>query len=78
MPIREYVCNQCGSDFEKIVRATQAGDDVACPSCGSRRLEKKLSSFSAHSGASRNAPASPMCPSGGVCATPGMCGMSRN
>lgn len=78
MPIREFVCNHCGTDFEKIVRATQATSEIACPSCGSHHLEKKLSGFAAHSGGSRAAAPAPMCPSGGVCGTPGMCGMSRN
>lgn len=78
MPIREFLCTQCGADFEKIVRASQSSAAVACPECGSDRLEKKLSGFAAHSGgAHANAPA-PMCPSGGPCGMPSMCGMNRN
>ena len=77
MPIREFVCNQCGADFEKIVRASQSDAAIACPSCGSRELEKKLSGFAAHRTASRAA-AAPMCPGGGMCGSDGMCGMNRN
>lgn len=78
MPIREFVCNQCATDFEKIVRASQSSEDIVCPSCGSHLLERKLSSFAAHSGSSHAAAPAPMCPGGGVCGTPGMCGINHN
>ena len=79
MPIREFVCSQCGSGFEKIVRMSQDDAEVACPSCGSHHLERKLSSFAAHSSAPRSAAPTPTqgCP-GGMCGNPGMCGMNRN
>ncbi len=77
MPIREYVCSQCGNDFEKIVRMSQRTEDLECPSCGGHQLEKKLSSFSAHSASSRTSAPAPVCPSG-MCGNPGMCGMNRN
>ncbi|MCL4784158.1 MAG: zinc ribbon domain-containing protein [Bryobacterales bacterium] len=78
MPIREFVCTECGTDFEKIVRASQAQDAIACPSCGSRELSKKLSGFAAHSGASRASAPAPMCPGGGMCGVEGVCGINRN
>lgn len=41
MPIYEYTCDACETDFEKIVRV---GAPVpACPSCGSDEVHKKLS-----------------------------------
>ena len=39
MPIYEYRCRGCGKEFEALVRAT---DTPACE-CGSKDLEKKLS-----------------------------------
>ena len=42
MPIYEYACTQCGHEFEKLVRT---GTVLACPSCQSAELEKKLSVF---------------------------------
>ena len=44
MPIFEYACNQCGHEFETLVRASTVAD---CPSCHSTDLAKKLS-VSAH------------------------------
>lgn len=46
MPIYEYQCNHCEYMFEKLVR--QSGDKTpTCPECGSRRVTKQFSSFSA-------------------------------
>jgi len=72
MPIYEYRCSSCGSEFEKLVRAS---DMPKCPSCQGEKLEKKLSVFStssqqAGSGALPEACAS--CPNSGG---PGSCMM---
>ena len=40
MPIYEYRCSGCKSEFEQLVRT---GDTPACPSCGSTSLERLLS-----------------------------------
>ena len=42
MPIFEYVCKECHSGFEMLVRGTMAAE---CPSCKSTNLEKQLSVF---------------------------------
>ena len=69
MPIFEYLCEDCGSKFEKLVRGS---DGVACPSCGQKHLQQQFSTFAAHAnGAPKEA--MPSCPSG-MCATPGLCG----
>ena len=47
MPIFEYQCASCSSEFEKLVRASSPA--VECPVCRSTDLRKKLSTFSAHS-----------------------------
>ena len=47
MPIYEYVCDDCGTKFEKLVRRNQ--DAIACPSCGESHLNTALSTFAAHS-----------------------------
>jgi putative FmdB family regulatory protein len=42
MPIYEYACQDCGKEFELLVRS----DTVpACPQCHTTHLEKKLSVF---------------------------------
>jgi putative FmdB family regulatory protein len=42
MPIFEYVCGECDRRFELLLRGAEK---PACPGCGSRRLEKRLSVF---------------------------------
>jgi len=55
MPIYEYTCQQCGHDFEYLLR----GDEKpACPACGKRRLAKRFSVPAAHTEGS----ALPQCP----------------
>jgi putative FmdB family regulatory protein len=43
MPIYEYVCGNCGNEFEKLVFSYSA--DVVCPDCSSTELERKVSLF---------------------------------
>ena len=72
MPIYEYLCEDCGSTFEKLVRRT--GDAVECPSCGKEHLKQQLSTFAAHAnGKPQAAPQMGGCPAG-MCQTPGLCG----
>jgi putative FmdB family regulatory protein len=42
MPIYEYACKKCGSEFETLVRSTTVPQ---CPDCRSTELDKKLSVF---------------------------------
>jgi len=46
MPIYEYRCSSCGTEFEKLVRAS---DTPECPSCHGRDLDKLLPSFAVSS-----------------------------
>jgi putative FmdB family regulatory protein len=45
MPIFEYKCEKCNTKFEKLVNSSEA--EVRCEKCGSEKVEKQLSSFSA-------------------------------
>jgi len=40
MPIYEYVCRDCGHEFECLVRDNEK---PSCPSCGRRKLSKQFS-----------------------------------
>lgn len=42
MPIYEYTCQDCGTDFELLVRSDTR---LECPTCQSTQLEKQLSVF---------------------------------
>jgi putative FmdB family regulatory protein len=44
MPIYEYVCMQCESHFEELVRN---GEQPDCPECGAADVRKQLSVFAA-------------------------------
>ena len=72
MPIYEYLCDDCGTRFEKLVRRD---DPVLCPSCGESHLTTQFSTFSARANGKSAEPAAPSCP-GGMCRTPGLCGMN--
>ena len=77
MPIYEYLCQDCGTKFEKLVRRQAETPDLECPKCGQKHLKQELSTFAAHAGGAKSQDA-PMCPSGGPCSNPGMCGMNFN
>jgi putative FmdB family regulatory protein len=73
MPIFEYLCDDCGTKFEKLVR-NRASTDVLCPSCGESHVTTQLSTFAAHASSPRSSQeALPSCASG-MCQTPGLCG----
>jgi putative FmdB family regulatory protein len=77
MPLYEYQCAQCGHVFESLVR--KAGEKPsACPQCGSKKLNKQFSTFSAGSSEGIDFPS---CSSGtcstGACPT-GTCPFSGN
>lgn len=71
MPLYEYTCNHCDSDFELLVRGSE---QPRCPECDSPKLEKRLSVPAAHThGSSRELPVCQPMPGGG-CGLP-QCGM---
>lgn len=41
MPIYEFVCKKCKEVFESFVM--KGADDISCPKCGSKELEKLIS-----------------------------------
>ena len=45
MPIYEYVCMECESHFEELVRN---GEAVNCPDCDASNVRKQLSVFATH------------------------------
>jgi len=47
MPIYEYICDDCSEKFELLKLSSD--DASICPKCGSRRLTRAMSTFSAAS-----------------------------
>ena len=78
MPIYEYLCQDCGTKFEKLVRRATDVSETACPSCGEKHLKQEFSTFAAHANSGSKSSEMPSCPSGGPCSNPGMCGMNFN
>ncbi|HUP05344.1 MAG TPA: zinc ribbon domain-containing protein [Bryobacteraceae bacterium] len=78
MPIYEYLCESCGTKFEKLVRRAAEAPELECPSCGRKELKQEYSTFAAHANGSSKQADVPMCPSGGPCGNPGACGMNFN
>jgi putative FmdB family regulatory protein len=69
MPIYEYRCRGCGTDFEKYVPGARTA--IVCPSCQGSDVMRKLSVFGLRSDVGA-APAASMSGGGGCCG--GGCG----
>jgi putative FmdB family regulatory protein len=64
MPIYEYICDECQTEFEKLVLNKQ--QEIACPKCASKKARIQLSVFATSNGSSNTASAkSPASSSGG-------------
>lgn len=61
MPIYQYRCEDCGTEFEDLVRGAEL---PACPRCAGSNASKRFSTFAVPAGARGPAPA----------AGPGACG----
>jgi len=48
VPIYEFKCRKCGSEFEELVFGSAEG--VACPECASAEVERLMSAFAFKSG----------------------------
>ena len=71
MPIYEYRCQNCGKQFEKLLRSINVAEQVICPACQSKSAERQLSAF-ATVGSTRVANES--CPMSSNCDS-GACGL---
>ena len=60
MPIYSYKCKKCGKIFDLLVGVTSEKMEKKCPNCGSRDIEKQVTSFSINSSNS----SSGNCPTG--------------
>lgn len=73
MPVYEYRCQACQHEFEELVRSEASEKSVACPDCGGRKVERKLSVFAARQASEASVPPMGGC---GRCGDPnGPCGL---
>jgi len=71
MPIYEYLCNDCGTRYERLVMSN--GQTIACPKCASEKKTLQLSVFSSPTKSSDSTNGSSL--SGSACGcTPKSCG----
>jgi putative FmdB family regulatory protein len=70
VPIYEYVCDDCGERYERIVMSKKQA--IACPKCASAKHTLQLSVFAAPSNGSKSSASSNSAPAGGCCS--GACG----
>ncbi|NIM04945.1 MAG: zinc ribbon domain-containing protein, partial [Armatimonadetes bacterium] len=52
MPNYEYECQECGKEFEKLVRSISSTPEVECPHCGGKKVKKAFSLFGTQSSSS--------------------------
>jgi putative FmdB family regulatory protein len=73
MPIYEFRCKECRSDFSKLVRASNVAE-VECPSCRSPKAMRLLSVTARSVEADDPVGACGVPMSGGCCMNPHGCG----
>jgi putative FmdB family regulatory protein len=66
MPIYEYHCTDCDTDFEQFLRSMASQEIITCPECGGQHVKKAISLFGSMSGGSArsSAPAQACAPTG--------------
>ena len=45
MPIYEYQCKKCCSEFEVLLRSGDKESSLTCPECQSKKIKRLMSSF---------------------------------
>ncbi|MFW5734673.1 MAG: FmdB family zinc ribbon protein [Oceanidesulfovibrio sp.] len=75
MPLYEYRCSVCNSEFEELMNASTTDDEChapACPKCGSTQTRRIMSAAAVRSGSgSLGGLGGSLGPSGGGCAPSG-------
>lgn len=44
MPLYQYKCNSCSSEFEELRRRDEADNSIECPKCKGRDVKRKMPS----------------------------------
>ena len=59
MPIYEFLCSGCDTDFEKILKNSDLDGLIECPACeSSKKVKRKLSVFSSMAASSMSSDSS--------------------
>ncbi len=65
MPIYEYTCLRCGTEFEKLVRSPESTHEIKCPVCGNGEVEEKFSACASFVKTGTSAQGGSCAPTGG-------------
>jgi putative FmdB family regulatory protein len=78
MPVFEYKCTTCNTKFEVLHKSSSKQDEVTCPECDSKKIDKLFSSFSPSVHAHESYCSQGKCgiPQGGCGCSGGSCGMN--
>lgn len=68
MPMYEYVCEDCGAEFEELV-SSNAPTAPRCPTCASSRTRKLISACRSRTGGHAIGATASSAASGGSCAS---------
>jgi putative FmdB family regulatory protein len=72
MPIYEYICDECETQFERIV--LNKAQEIACPNCSGTKNTIQLSVFSVPNGNASSSKQAGATPAGGGSCCGGGCG----
>ena len=61
MPIYEYHCSDCNTEFEKFLRSMFSKEQIACPQCGGNHVAKGLSLFASSNSSLGSGAVAPNC-----------------
>lgn len=65
MPLYGFICDDCTENFEELVMSAGKMDNVACPSCGSRKVQRQLSLVAGLGNSTSSASSAASCSTGG-------------
>lgn len=65
MPLYGFICDDCTENFEELVMSAGKMDDVACPSCGSHKVQRQLSIVAGLASTGSSSSSASSCSTGG-------------
>ena len=72
MPIYEYLCQDCDTTYERLVRSSS--DTIECPKCGSSKKDLQFSVFASSKPNGSSASSSESTSASSCACTPRSCG----
>jgi putative FmdB family regulatory protein len=64
MPIFDYRCKDCGEEFDLLIGKNASEEEKKCTKCGSKKIERKYSSFGVNMNNKPDIPSCPTCSTG--------------